>query len=199
MSYSKKSLIIVIPALLVLSACVPAVVVGTAKVGQTAMEERSAGNVVDDAFITATVKRLFAEEDFDNLFSKSSVDTTEGRVLLTGSVRDHDLVLRAVKIAWTVRGVKEVINELEVKDKDLKTRAHDRWISTQINTKLIMDKNIRSVNYTIDVNDGIVFITGIGQSAQELDAVIEVARKVRGVKRVVNHATLKDDPRRLAQ
>ncbi len=180
-----------------LSGCFPAAVVTTAKVGTTIAEERTAGSVVDDAVITSTIKQRYAEHDLKHLLMKISVDTTEGRVLLTGSLDTHDQVMQAVKLAWSVEGVKEVLNELEVANKTLQARANDRWIATQIRTKILFDRDVRSVNYTVDVNNGVVFLVGIAQNQQELNEVINTARKVRGVKKVVSHVALKNDPRRV--
>lgn len=116
--------------------------------------------------------------------------------MLTGSVAKYTYAIKAVKIAWSIEGVKEVINELEVGDKDIKTRAGDSWIATKVRTKLLFQKGVHSINYTVDVNNGIVYLIGIAKTKKELDLAINIAREVRGVREVVSHVTLKADPRR---
>ncbi len=178
------------------ASCAPVAVVATGKVGTSIAEERSFGNIVDDATIMAKIKNEFAQKDVSNLLSKISVTVTEGRVLLTGSVPKYEHAIKAVKLAWSVDGVKEVINEIDVGDKDIKTRANDSWIATKVRTKLLFQKGINSVNYTVDVNNGVVYLIGIAQNKEELELAINLTREVKGVNQVVSHVTLKSDPRR---
>jgi osmotically-inducible protein OsmY len=176
--------------------CVPAVAVGTVAVGTSMAGERSAGHIVDDALITTKIKNQFAQKYFNNLFSRITVISKEGRVLLTGSVVNGEYVAKASEIVWQVEGVTEVINEIEVADKGLKERAIDSLIANQVRAKYLFTKNIRSVNYTIDANNGVIYLTGIAQSKEELDLAIDIASKVSNVKRVVSHVVLKEDARR---
>jgi osmotically-inducible protein OsmY len=181
---------------LITSGCLPMAAFTTYEVGTTVAEERTVGDVVDDATILTKIKAQFANHDFSNLLTEIGVSVVEGRVLLTGSVADHKYSLQASELVWQVRGVKEVINEIEVADKDIKTRAKDSYISTQVRAKFLLDKDVRSVNYTVDTNNGVVFLVGIAQSEEELRKVTEIASQVRGVVKVVSHVTLKSDQRR---
>lgn len=179
-----------------LSACLPVIALTTAKVGTTIMEERSAGDVVEDAVIISKIKNEYAKKDLKQFFMKISVDSTEGRVLLTGSVPDHAHMVHAVEVAWGVKGVKEVINELEVSNKSFKESMKDGAIMAHIKARLLMEKDVRSVNYTVDVNKGTAYLIGIARDKTELDKALEVARTTKGVKKVVSHVALKSDPRR---
>ncbi|MBA8666561.1 BON domain-containing protein [Holosporaceae bacterium 'Namur'] len=178
------------------TSCAPVAVVATGEVGASIAEERTLGHIIDDATIMAKIKNEFAQKDVANLLSKISVTVKEGRVLLTGSVAKNQHAIRAVKIAWSTEGVHEVINELEVGDKDIKTRANDSWIATKIRTKLLFQKGVSSINYTVDVNNGVVYLIGIAKTKKELDLAVRLASQVKGVKEVVSHMTLKSDPRR---
>ena len=66
----------------------------------------------------------------------------------------------------------------------------------QLKAKLLIDKDVSAVNYSVDAVRGIVYLMGIAQSQDELDRVIGYARNIRYVQKVVNHVLLKDDPRR---
>lgn len=81
--------------------------------GCTAMTGKTAGQNVDDATITASVKTKLAEEKPSTL-TKVDVDTNQGTVYLTGNVDNVALKERATMIAKQVAGVREVVNNLKV-------------------------------------------------------------------------------------
>jgi osmotically-inducible protein OsmY len=73
----------------------------------------STGEYVDDSVITTKVKGLLAEDDFVKSF-QISVETFKGTVQLSGFVNSQRAVNKAGEIAWTVKGVKSVKNNLIV-------------------------------------------------------------------------------------
>ncbi len=75
---------------------------------------RTVGENVDDTTITATVKAKLAGEKMGTLTSVD-VDTRQRTVYLNGVVPSEDLKQRAANIAWGVKGVQAVINNLSVK------------------------------------------------------------------------------------
>jgi osmotically-inducible protein OsmY len=184
-------------AIIMTSGCVPLTAATTAVVGTSIVEERSAGDRIDDNLIVVKIKEAFIQADTSELFESISVSSIEGRVMLTGSVKDEQIRSKAESLAWDIRGVKEVINELEVDKKELSDRANDMWIASTVRSKLLFEKDLRSVNYVVDVNHAVVYLLGIAQDDHELQRALKIASTVKGVKRVVNHVILKDDPRRL--
>jgi osmotically-inducible protein OsmY len=70
------------------------------------------------------------------------------------------------------------------------------FIRTEIAADLLTDRSIRDVNYSIDVVNGVVYLSGVAQNQAELDRVIARAGRFRGVKRVESYVVLKDDPGR---
>jgi osmotically-inducible protein OsmY len=74
---------------------------------------KSAGTNVDDASITAAVKSKLVAEKATNL-TRVDVDTNNGTVYLTGSVESADQKTRAEQFAWQAKGVKNVVNNLQV-------------------------------------------------------------------------------------
>jgi osmotically-inducible protein OsmY len=183
-----------------LYSCVP-VVVGTAavsKAGIVATEDRTAGVVLDDATIWTSIKKGFIEKGFHELFTKIKVQVLEGRVLMTGEVDSSENIREAIDIAWSRRGVKEVLSELKVaknpKNKiDYEQYTIDSWITGRIKSKMLLDSEIKSVNYSVVTDDNIVYIFGIAISNEELEKVCAIAAKVRGVDRVVSHVRVKGD------
>jgi osmotically-inducible protein OsmY len=74
----------------------------------------SAGEVVDDSVITAKVKAALVKEP-DTKAYQIKVDTFRGIVQLSGFVDSSQARSKAIDVARTVDGVKEVKNSLEVK------------------------------------------------------------------------------------
>ena len=79
---------------------------------------RTTGVAVDDAWITSKVKSSLIS---DNLVSGTdvSVETYQGRVMLSGFVDAESQMDRAVEIAKSVEGVKKVENKLVLKSKQM--------------------------------------------------------------------------------
>ena len=167
-------------------------------VGVAAVQERSIGDAVDDLTIRAELNQLFFEDNVD-LLQSVSFTVIEGRVLLKGSVKDQQSRIHAIELVWKASGVREVINEIQVTDQGgIVNYALDTWISTQLTTKILFDKDILSVNYNLETINGIIYVAGIAQDEAELDKLIYHARRIENVKKVISHVLMKDDPSRLA-
>jgi hyperosmotically inducible protein len=80
----------------------------------TGLTGKTAGENLDDATITAKVKTELAREQLGTL-TRIDVDTDRGVVALNGVVDTASLRLRAADVARQVRGVREVVNNLQVK------------------------------------------------------------------------------------
>lgn len=98
---------------------VPAFIVGCSSLGgasgdrSSASNQRSAGEVVDDATITTRVKTaLLADPEVSGL--KINVDTLNGKVSLKGETKTLALRKKAESIARSVPGVQSVNNQLVV-------------------------------------------------------------------------------------
>jgi osmotically-inducible protein OsmY len=179
-----------------LTSCFPLAVAGTAIVGTSIAEERSAGDKLDDNIVAVKIRDKYAKAEFSELLSRISVTVHEGRVMLTGNVKEESYAKQAVDLAWQVPGVKEVINEMEISSYDPKEYAKDTFIANTVRSKLLFHKEVQSVNYKIEVNNGIVYIIGIAQTQDELNNTINAARNLKGVKKVISHVILKTDHRR---
>ncbi len=80
------------------------------------MTGKSAGTNVDDATITASVKSKLVAEKAGNL-TRVDVDTNNGTVYLNGTVESPEQKSRAEQLAWQAKGVKSVVNNLQVQKK----------------------------------------------------------------------------------
>jgi osmotically-inducible protein OsmY len=180
-----------------LSGCWP-IVFGAGTEGAVVVaQERSVGNAVDDAGVLLKIKNKYAEEDYKDLLANVEIKVVEGRVLLTGNVDKPESQVEAVRLAWLVSGVKEVINEVQINNQaGFANYARDVWISAQIKSRLLITRDIRSVNYSIITVDQVVYLMGIAQDQTELNRVTNVASTTQYVQRVVSYVRMKDDPAR---
>lgn len=182
---------------LFVSGCVPLIIGAGAQGASLAAQERSTGDAVDDAGILLKIKNQYAQADYKDLLANVEIKVSEARVLLTGNVDKAESQIEAVRLAWQVNGVKEVVNEVQINNKAGFTNyARDLWISTQVKTRLLFAKDIRSVNYSIITVNQVVYMTGIAQDQDELDRATYVASTTNYVQRVTSYVRLKSDPRR---
>jgi len=182
---------------IVTGGCVPLVLAGAGTAGVVASQERTAGGAVDDTGIRLAIHAKFVQRDLKDLYRNVAIRVNEGRVLLTGDVDKPETRINAADLAWHVQGVKEVINEIQVNDQaGVWDYTKDSWLANQIRTRMLLEKNLRSVNYNVEVVNGVVYLTGIAQDQAELDKATYIASTTSGAKQVVSHVVLKDDPRR---
>lgn len=180
-----------------LSGCVPLVIGGATETAVVVAQERSVGNAIDDTGIMLQIKNLYARQDYKDLLANVEIKVVEGRVLLTGNVDKPESQIEAVKLAWQVSSVKEVINEVQINDKSgFWNYTKDVWISTQVRTRLLFGKDIHNINYSVITVNQVVYLMGIAQNQEELNRATNVASSTSYVQRVVSYVRLKDDPRR---
>ena len=175
-----------------ISGCQTAFVTGSSKLILVDKEERSFNNFVEDTIILAQLKNIYFSNN-EKIFFNVSVEVIEGKVLLTGAVDQIDERIEATKLAWAIDGVNEVINEIQISnDEGILDYADDLIMETKINAKLLLEKSILNLNYSVEVVNGIVYVIGIAQNQEELNSVINICQGTYGVKNVINYVRLKE-------
>ena len=178
-----------------LSGCANAILAGGAAAIGASSTEKGFATSINDTSISLKIRDKFVQTDID-LVEGISIQVDNGNILLVGRVENQELKVKASKLAWEVRGVRSVINEIEIAEKvSLKDRAKDAAASANLRRLLISDMNVNSLNYSIEVVSGTVYLTGIAKDKAERDRVIEHARNLSYVTRVENYVILQDDPR----
>ncbi len=174
------------------SGCLPLVFGAGAGTAAVAGQERSLSDTVNDNKIFLEIKALFARSENNGIFANVAVKVSQAKVLLTGNVDKPEQQIEAVRLAWTVANVKEVHNEMTVNDtSSFWNYTRDVWISTQIRTRLLATRGIRSINYSVVTVNQVVYLVGIAQDRMELDNVTRIASVTPYVQRVVSYVTLK--------
>lgn len=176
-----------------LGACSP---VGTAigvgaTAGIAASQERGVDGALGDSQIRLAINHYWFQESED-LYREVQLQVQDGRVLLSGIVPDPETRVSAVRLAWQAEGVREVINEIRVQDDNrVVDDGQDAWIKAQLKSRLIVDRGVRSINYSIEVVNQTVFLLGIARDGDELQRVIDHARDLAYVRRVVSYVEVK--------
>lgn len=154
--------------------------------------DRSLGTVVDDATIKLNLSAKFLKSE-NRLFLDVNSNVTEGRVLLTGLVDTQEIRIEAVRKVWEINGVREVINEIEVGNKTtLKEYMNDLWINTQVKSLAARTIGLRSFSYNFETIKGKVYIAGITSRPEQLQAIVESTKTIKGVNEIVNYVVIKE-------
>jgi osmotically-inducible protein OsmY len=175
---------------IVTASCAPAVIgAGTAAVAASSTD-KGLSTSVSDNLIATKLNDKFIQND-SSLFINVDVSVNDSAVLMTGKVK-----ILSTKLAWEVRGVREVVNEIQVVDRSsLKDVAKDLAASAQLRGKLIADPDVSSLNFSIDVVNGTVYLSGIAADTEEMNRVVSHARDLRFAQQVVNYIKLRCDLR----
>ena len=154
--------------------------------------DRSLGAVVDDATIKLNLSAKFLKSE-NRLFLDVNSNVTEGRVLLTGLVDTQEIRIEAVRKVWEINGVREVMNEIEVGNKTtLKEYMNDLWINTQVKSLAARTIGLRSFSYNFETIKGKVYIAGITSRPEQLQAIVESTKTIKGVNEIVNYVIIKE-------
>ncbi|MCH8496857.1 MAG: BON domain-containing protein [Marinobacter sp.] len=164
--------------------------------------ERSYGDRISDASITATVKsKLLWSRHSQGL--SANVETVSGKVTLEGTADSTAAKEMAGLLASNTQGVTDVDNKLKVEDTSNRRTSADRerssigqgisdtWITTKVKSTLIYSSNVASSDISVHTDDGVVTLTGSVSNSAEHALAVELAKNVKGVKRV-NADALKD-------
>lgn len=191
------TLALLVVALPMLGGCVGLAVGAGATAGIAAAEERGAKNAANDKGIQLAINDVLFRTDL-SLYNKVSTTVYEGRVLLTGVLQTQEQQDEVIRLVWSASDrIVEVINELQIAASgNLIDYTSDSWISNQLRFKLASDSSIVDINYNVTTTNRTVYLIGLAQSEEELTRVTDYARTISGVRRVVSHVWLKNDPRR---
>ena len=193
--YLLVKVLLVLTCLINLTNCAPAVVgVGTAAVAASSTE-KGFSTSVSDSVIFAKISDKFIQEDA-SLITSVDLSVNDGAVLLTGKVKNFEKKMLITRLSWEVKGVKEVINEVQVSSRvSIKDVAKDVAASAQLRASLISDPDISSLNYSIDVVNGIIYLAGVASNENERNRVVSHAQLTRFTKKVINYIILSTDKR----
>ena len=175
-----------------LNGCAPAAITAGIAGVAASESEKGLGTTINDTIIHASITESMFKEDV-NKYIGIRISVDDGVVLLTGKVNDPQTRVEATRISWEPRGVVEVVNEIQVTEKSsIKDIAKDLAASTTIKGKLVADKNIKSVNFNVDVVNGIAYLSGVARTQKEMNLVLAYTKETRYINQLVNYIQLSE-------
>lgn len=182
-------ILLVVLILSILSGCAALVVGGVAATGLAIHDRRSVGTVIDDRVLRVRVgDAIHDRAELDSSDKRIKISVYKGWVLLAGEVGEDRYVELAGEIAEGVDGVDRVVNELAAIERPSTGQGmRDKWISSKVKTSLVGISDIPGFDPTrvqITTARSIVYLMGMLEP-EEAEAVVERARTVRGVEKVV--------------
>ena len=148
-------------------------------------DPRTIGMQIDDAIMQKNLSARLALTDKKYFISIQS-EVLDGRIFLSGKVNKPEEKIRITKMAWETKGVRSVKNAITIKGQNnFKSTAKDILITSQFRTALILNKNTKARNYTLETVNKNIYIFGIAMNEKEKKEVINEANKIYDVKEVI--------------
>ena len=190
-----KNLIFMSIIILFLQSCAPLVgTVGMVSLG-AASKEKGLGTSINDNFIKTKISNLIDKYNKD-LIADTKVFVNNGSVLFTGKLINPNDKIEFTKLAWNIRGVNEVNNEIQLTDMtSIKNIARDVASLGEIRARLMSDKSINSLNFSVDVVNDKAYVSGVATSELEMNLVKNHASSARFINEVYNYIILNKDTR----
>jgi len=168
-----------------LQGCIAAAAGGGATGASIAADRRTTGTIVDDQ--TIELKATYALTQHKDLWKASHINVIcyNNVLLLVGQTPLEAYKQEAEEAVSEIPKIRQVHNELRIAEPaSLGTRSQDSWITTQIKTKLIGNKDINAGRIKVITEEGVVYLMGITTPEEEMIAT-NIARETSGVERVV--------------
>ncbi|MGH6976547.1 MAG: BON domain-containing protein, partial [Stellaceae bacterium] len=188
MSRSRIRMLVSFSLPVLLSGCLAVAAAGTgSSIGYVATEDRTLRQNADDIVTCTQAIQLWAQFN-TQLNDDLNCHTYDGRMLVTGNVPTDAWRDEAIKRAWQAKNVKEVYDEITVgPGSGFMSDAHDAVTTQKLKAQLLTDPDVRSNNYIITTENRAVYIIGSAHSEAEEQRVIDRARAMGGVRRVITY------------
>ena len=192
----KNNLILTLFLIFILSSCAGTGSRGVFGTGvSVALDPRSLGTQIDDSIMQKNLGARLVMMNSNYILSLKT-KVLDGRIFLTGKVNNPEEKLQITKIAWETEGVRSVRNDIKIKEEfNFKQSAKDLLITSQLRTAMILNKNIKATNYNIDTYKKKIFIYGIAMTKEERKEVIDEAKRILDVEKVIASIFLVEDLR----
>lgn len=177
---------------------------------QMPLEDRTGNDQWLDTQIKSGILGEFSKVDHTYLLDVN-IDIWKQNVMVTGMVDSKGKYYDVISLVKQDDRIKTVYDHLVIADQETIDAYHrvedeygknavpaesatqtvsDVWIESQIKALLLAEKGVSSVNYRWQSVQNIVYIMGEAQSDEELEKVLSIVRRIKGVSKVVSHISL---------
>ena len=148
-------------------------------------DPRTIGMQIDDTIMQKNLSARLALTD-KKYFLSVQTEVIDGRIFISGKVKEPEEKIKITKMAWETKGVRSVKNAISIKGQsNFKSTAKDILITSQLRSALIFNKKTKSRNYTLETINKSIYIFGIAMDQDEKKEVINEANKIFDVKEVI--------------
>lgn len=150
-----------------------------------AMASSTVGNAANDALITGKVKASLASDPVTHA-QTIGVETNDGVVTLSGTAESSTEAAKAVEIAESTVGVREV-NASDLTVKDSTQPLTDTYITAKVKGTFLKNNltkgklNVPLINVKVETQSGVVYLSGDVKTAAQRSKLIQLAKSVDGV------------------
>lgn len=148
-------------------------------------------------------ERVEKSMENDPLIKEARIEASvNGNVVtLKGNVDSEAEKIRALQVARATEGVTEVVDMIAVRnpggtgdaphpDRTLGERIDDAGITASVKGRLLDDPMVKGLRIDVDTRDGVVYLTGSVNTAEERDRAIQLARGADHVRDVQANLTI---------
>jgi osmotically-inducible protein OsmY len=152
-------------------------------------QQKNAGN---DAYLTVAVKAKLAAVDVDST-DAVGVAASGGTVTLTGKAHSESERQAYVAAARSVDGVRAVDDRIAIDphERGVREQSADVTLAGKVSAAIAGQAGINVFHVKVDARDGVVSIDGTVPSNSIARTIVDTARGVDGVKRVVGRITVR--------
>jgi osmotically-inducible protein OsmY len=179
------TILAVVPLVLALPACAPALVAGAATGAGVVHDRRTVGAIIDDENIELKAAATIGMDPNLKNLVHINVTSFNGIVLLSGeaaTLEARDQVLTHVR---AINGVRRITNEMRiVEPSSFGSRSKDALITSAVKSRFLVTRDLDASRVKVITEAGAVYLLGLVTRA-EGDLAAERATTIDGVERVV--------------
>ena len=166
---------------LLLQGCVTALFTGAGLV----YDRHELQNQINNQVIAQQIKhQIYANEELQK-DSSITVASFNYDVLLAGQTPTQEQRSEALAIAKATPGVKRIYNDINIGEPESVFRSiKDSWITTKINSKVLIANELNPHNIKIITENGTVYLMG-SLKPENVKLLERIAKNTDGVKKIV--------------
>lgn len=148
-------------------------------------DRRTASTIIDDQAITVRANLAIAKDK--KVWKESHISTLSynSTLLLVGQTRSEINKKQIENLVKPLTGIGNIYNQISVGEPiPMQKRACDTWITTQVKSRIISNRNIGINRVKVITENSVVYLMG-KLTKDEEELTIDMARRVPGVKQVV--------------
>lgn len=152
------------------------------------IQERGVDGFFSDNFaLRPRINQILAQEQE---WSTISVLIYKGRVLLVGTAKNQNIKNRILQKVRSLAKITEIIDEISISDYHGIDMTQDASLERDVKAWLFFNPTLSSQDYTLAVVGRVLYVLGVAQNKEEIEALERYAETKGSIKRFVNYLIL---------